>query len=82
MVKTPSGNPEGCVSFLLLFLSAVSIAIIKTVGLPVALSGPVVARIWTLRYSTRNAGANISVVVLPDIVGRANVLVVSMVANA
>ena len=45
MVKTPSGNPEGCVSFLLLFLSAVSIAIIKAVGLPVALSGPVVARV-------------------------------------
>ena len=82
MMENPLREPGGGVSFLLLSLSAVSIAIIKAVGLPVALSGPVVARVWTLRYSTRNTGANIPIVVLPDIVVRANVLVVSMVANA
>ena len=46
MVKTPLREfGGGCVSFLRLSLSAVSIAIIKAVGLPVALSGPVVARV-------------------------------------
>ena len=45
MMENPLREPGGGVSFLLLSLSAVSIAIIKAVGLPVALSGPVVARV-------------------------------------
>ena len=45
MVKTPSGNSEGVSVSCACYLTAVSIAIIKAVGLPVALSGPVVARV-------------------------------------
>jgi hypothetical protein len=78
--KSPSGIPERNFVSWGLCLSTMSIAIISAVGLPVTLGGAIVARVETLRYSALGVGAEVPVIVLPDVIARASILVVTIVA--
>ena len=82
MRKFPLQNPGGEFQFLRFSLSAISIAIISPVGLPVSPRGPVVAGVGTLRYPALDAGPHIPVVVLPNVVVRAGIMCEPVVANA
>jgi len=81
MIKNSlSGITEGNFVSCGLYLSAISIAIISAVGLAVVLGGPVIARVGTLCYPALSVGAEVPVIVLPDVIARASILVVTIVA--